>query len=152
MISHERKVLIAVDESNAAMHAVRYVAAMLSPEEVDVICLLHVYPEPPPDYYTRGGILGDYRKKRELSGHNALVAARKILLEAGLAAERICTDIRMADKTTISQMVLDVQQEGDFGTVVAGKRGVSKAEEFLFGSISNALARHCKNFTAWIVG
>ena len=39
-----------------------------------------------------------------------------------------------------------------FGTVVTGKRGVSKAEEFLFGSISNALARHARDFTAWIVG
>jgi nucleotide-binding universal stress UspA family protein len=58
----------------------------------------------------------------------------------------------MAEGRTISEVVLEVQAEGDFGTVVTGKRGVSKAEEFLFGSISNALARHSKNFTSWIVG
>ncbi len=58
----------------------------------------------------------------------------------------------MAEGGTISEMVLAVQAKGNYGTVVAGKRGVSKAEEFLFGSISNALARHSKDFTAWIVG
>lgn len=58
----------------------------------------------------------------------------------------------MAEGKTISQVVLEVQAEGSFGTVVTGKRGVSKAEKFLFGSISNALARHSKDFTSWIVG
>ncbi len=58
----------------------------------------------------------------------------------------------MAEGRTISDTLLEVRQKGNFGTVVTGKRGVSKAEEFLFGSISNTLARHCNDFTSWIVG
>ncbi len=58
----------------------------------------------------------------------------------------------MAEGKTISETLLEAQRMGNFGTVVTGKRGVSKAEEFLFGSISNALARHCNDFTTWKVG
>jgi len=53
---------------------------------------------------------------------------------------------------TISQAILDTQTEGKYGTIIVGKRGVSKAEEFLFGSISSALVHNSKNCTVWVVG
>lgn len=35
--------------------------------------------------------------------------------------------------------------------MVIGRRGVSKAEEFLFGSVSNKLVYHAKAHTVWVV-
>lgn len=147
-----QKILLAVDGSVTSVRAVRYVGniAPLMPQAE--ICLLHVYPEPPPDYYTQGGRLDRYREMREERAREMLDEAAALLLEAGVEKHQLSRRIEMAEKRTISAVVLEVQAEGDFGTVVAGKRGVSKAEEFLFGSISNALARHSKSFTSWIVG
>lgn len=147
-----QKILLAVDGSKTSVRAVRYVCK-IAPLLDDVeICVLHVYPEPPPDYYTEGGRLDSYRDLREERAKMILDEAVELLVAAGVPDTRLSRRVSMAEGRTISEVVLEVQAEGDFGTVVTGKRGVSKAEEFLFGSISNALARHSKNFTSWIVG
>lgn len=147
-----QKILLAVDGSDTSVRAVRYVCKIAPLMQDAEICILNVYPEPPPDYYSQGGRLDQYKAMREERAREMLDEAAALLLAAGIPESRLTRRVAMAQGRTISEVVLEVQVEGDFGTVVAGKRGVSKAEEFLFGSISNALARHCKNFTSWIVG
>ena len=146
------KFLLAVDGSKASIRAVKYVGKFASLMDNVEICILNVYPEPPPDYYSNGGILNTYVAMREERAAQMFKEARTILLEAGVQEKQLSQLVRIAEGKTISEEVLAVQAEGYYGTVVAGKRGVSKAEEFLFGSISNALARHSKHFTSWIVG
>jgi nucleotide-binding universal stress UspA family protein len=147
-----QKILLAVDGSETSVRAVRYVSKIAPLIENVEICILNVYPEPPPDYYSQGGRLDTYKTMREERAENMLNQAAGILIGAGITEDRLSRRVSMAEGRTISQVVLEVQAEGDYGTVVTGKRGVSKAEEFLFGSISNALARHSKKFTSWIVG
>ena len=144
--------LIAVEKSDTSLRAVRYVGYMAAGLADLHVCLLHVYPEPPPDFYVQGGMLDRYQMLREERAELFLLEALNVLEAAGISGRNISQRICMAEGRTISQMVLEIQKEGQFGTVVTGKRGVSKAEEFLFGSISNALARHSRDFTAWIVG
>ncbi len=146
------KLLIAVDETETSMHALRYVAQVAGGMEEMSICLLHIYPEPPPDYYLKGGTLSAYKENQNAKAERVFSQAMIILTEAGISKERISTDNRFTEDKTISEELLAVRSEGDFGTVVVGKRGVSRTEEFLFGSISNALAQHSVNFTTWIVG
>lgn len=146
------RILIAVDGSDTSERAVRYVGHIASLIDNASITLLHVYPEPPPDYYTRGGRQDAYKRKRDKVAKMMLKEAAFILEGMGVDPSRMESRYCMAEGKTISDAVLEIRAEGNYGTVVAGKRGVSKAEEFLFGSISNALARHSKDFTSWIVG
>jgi len=147
-----QKILLAVDGSDTSARAVRYVCNIAPLVQGAEVCILHVYPEPPPDYYTQGGRLDNYKAMREKRAKEMLDEAAAQLIKAGLPESKISRRVEMAEGRTISEVVLEARAQGEFGTVVAGKRGVSKAEEFLFGSISNALARHSKNFTSWIVG
>jgi nucleotide-binding universal stress UspA family protein len=146
------KILVAVDEGETSLRAIRYVGRIAAAMPDVFICLLHVYPEPPPDFYTNGGKLEVYQAEKNERAEGIFTQGEKVLFEAGVQPGLIHRAIHLAKGRTISQMVLDIQREGDFGTVVVGKRGVSKAEEYLFGSISNALARNSSNFTTWIVG
>ena len=146
------KILVAVDEGETSLRALRYVARMTTSMTEVSICLLHIYPEPPPDFYPNGGVLEVYRAEKVKRAEMILAQSERVLIEAGIQPGVIHRAIHPAVGRTISQMVLDVQREGDFGTVVVGKRGVSKAEEFLFGSISKALARYSSRFTTWVVG
>lgn len=146
------KILVAVDEGETSLQALRYVGRMAVAMTDISICLLHIYPEPPPDFLINGGILVDYQAEKETRGKVICDQGQRVLVEAGIRPNMIWYDIRPAASKTISQTILEVQREGDFGTVVVGKRGVSKAEEFLFGSISNALARYSSQFTTWVVG
>ncbi|TKB26868.1 universal stress protein [Desulfopila sp. IMCC35006] len=145
-------ILIAVDEMDSSLRAVRYVAQIARDVKAATICLLHVYPEPPPDYHTKGGILEEYQAQRIVRAERIFARCLEILIAADITREAVYCTTHMAEGKTISDTVLEAQRKGQFGTVVTGKRGVSKAEEFLFGSISNALARRCNDFTTWIVG
>ena len=146
------RILIAVDEGETSLRALRYVGRLAAAMKDVSICLLNIYPEPPPDFYTNGGVLAVYQAEKEKRADVIFAEGERVLLEAGIEPDHIQRATYLAAGKTISQMVLDIQREGDFGTVVVGKRGVSKAEEYLFGSISNALARHSSRFTTWIVG
>ena len=145
-------ILIAVDAMNSSLSAVQYVGRVAGGIGTVSICLLHVYPEPPPDFYGKGGVLEQYQSMRMTKAEQIFQRCTEILVTTGINREAISRATRMAEGKTISETVLEVRRNGNFGTVVTGKRGVSKSEEFLFGSISNALARHCQDFTAWIVG
>ena len=145
-------ILVAVDEMESSLLAVEYVGQVTSGLKNVSICLLHVYPEPPPDFFVKGGHLEEYQSQRIARAERIFQRGLEILVSGGIKREAIYCTTHMAEGKTISDTVLEVQRSGDFGTVVTGKRGVSKAEEFLFGSISNALARHCNDFTTWIVG
>lgn len=144
-------ILVAVDEMESSLKAVSYVGNVASGRKTS-ICLLHVYPEPPPDFHLKGGVLTEYQASRISRAEHIFEQCIKILMESSIAREAIYCTTHMAEGRTISDTLLEVRKKGNFGTVVTGKRGVSKAEEFLFGSISNALARHSQDFTAWIVG
>ncbi len=145
-------ILVAVDEMESSLKSVRYVGRIASALDTVLICLLHVYPEPPPDFFIKNGVLEEYQNQRIARADRIFQRGTEILLGLGISRESIYSTTHMTEGKTISETILEVRRMGDFGTVVTGKRGVSKAEEFLFGSISNALARHSSDFTTWIVG
>ncbi|MFW2366784.1 MAG: universal stress protein [Desulforhopalus sp.] len=147
-----KNILVAVDEMESSIRAVNYVGHVTQDVSNVSICLLHIYPEPPPDFYVNGGLIDEYQSEHIGRAELIFQRGKEILIKGGLMREAIYCTTHMAEGKTISDTLLEVRRMGNFGTVVTGKRGVSKAEEFLFGSISNTLARHCNEFTAWIVG
>ncbi len=151
-MSDWQKILIAVNDTDVAMRAVRYVGEMVVEVNVLSVHLFHVFPDPPPNLIQQDGALEEYKKNKQGKGNQAITRATGILKEYGIKGEVIESDVRMAEGQTISQAVLDAQKKWKCGTVVVGKRGVCKAEEFLFGSISNALAREAHDFAVWVVG
>jgi nucleotide-binding universal stress UspA family protein len=147
-----RNVLIAVDDTPTSENALKYAADILGKLPAARICLLHIYPEPPPGYYSSGKSRDDYIREKEDKAAAFIHRAEDILDRAGLDRQSIITMFHMADHATISQAILDIQTAEKYGTIIVGKRGVSKAEEFLFGSISSALVHHSKDCTVWVVG
>ncbi|MBU4262281.1 MAG: universal stress protein, partial [Proteobacteria bacterium] len=92
-----------------------------------------------------------YREEKETASLKIFSRAGKVLESHAIVGTRITTSCLMATGKTFSKTILQVQKDGGFGTVVLGKRGISKAEEFLFGSVSNAVIRESHEFTVWVV-
>ncbi len=147
-----KNMLLAVDDTPTSRKAVQYTADIVANLQGVRICLLHIYPEPPPDYYRQGRTLDQYRQENDARAERIFREATGLLAGRGVPAEAIRTRSRLAEQQTISQTIMAVQAEEKAGTVVVGKRGVSKAEEFLFGSISSALIHQSRDFTVWVVG
>ena len=148
-----KKVLIAIDNTPTSDKGLQYAGKIMGNLAGVNICLLHVYPEPPPGYYNTGKSLVDYTSQQEAEADTLVQRCRRMLTRAGIDQRSISGEVRMAEeRKTISDTILEVQRQGEYGTIVVGRRGVSKAEEFLFGSISNALVHHSRDCTVWVVG
>ena len=60
-------------------------------------------------------------------------------------------DVERVGGSRTPEARVEQEQEG-YGTIVVGKRGIPKAEEFLFGSISSALIHTGKDIAVWVIG
>ncbi|MFH2218961.1 MAG: universal stress protein [Pseudomonadota bacterium] len=148
---YNRKVLIAVDESENSRRAVSYVSQTLRGlQGVDVV-LLHVINPPEEDYFStqieQEIWLRQYR--REIDG--VLEQYRRILVQEGFDPNAVDLKTTLRYRPSIAECILAEQARWGCGTIVVGRHGLSISEEFLFGSISSKIVSHAKNCTVWVV-
>ncbi len=151
-MSDWKRMIIAIDDSPRSVNAVEYVGSIAGHLADIHLCLLHIYPEPPPGYYQSGASLDDYQSEQEERARMLFGQTKKILQGYGINPQAVSSRCQMAGGQSISEAILELQTKEDYGTIVVGKRGISKAEEFLFGSISNALIHNGRDIAVWVIG
>jgi nucleotide-binding universal stress UspA family protein len=150
-IRFNRNVLLAVDDSENARRAIAYVGFMLGGLEGFQVTLLHVISEPEEDYFERAEEkekwLNDYRRKIE----SILAEYRRKLIAAGFPEPAIQTRSPLRHCPSIAECILLELDRTEYGTIVVGRRGLSRKEEFLFGSVSSKIVGHARNCAVWVV-
>ncbi len=146
-----RNFLIAVDDSDNSRRAVRYAGYLLGKMEGVHVTLLHVIPDPEEDYFPeeeqKRQWLERYRQKMEA----VMDAYRDILLENGLAAGSVEKRMPVRYCPSMAECILAEHDERRYGTIVVGRQGLSRQEQFLFGSISSKIVNHARRCTVWVV-
>ena len=145
------RILVGIDAGDHTMEAVRYLAAVLGGSNNVKIHLLSVYQPPTgytPDQESRRRLMA---QKRHAKLRAALSRAREILLEARFPLDNMSMDLMEAGGRTVGEAIIDCQKTGGFGTIVVGRRGLTKQQEFLFGSVSSFLTRAARGFCVWVV-
>ncbi|GAB6125712.1 universal stress protein [Humidesulfovibrio idahonensis] len=147
-----KNILIAVDASDNARRAVDYAASILANASGVRVTLLYIERAPGRDLFeTEEAWLGQCKLEHE-SVFDFLKEAHARLAAAGLPDSAITERTLLCSaEPSVAQTILDVQQEGGFGTLVVGRRGLSKGEEFLFGSVSTKLVHNARNCAVWVV-
>lgn len=147
-----KNILISVDASDNAVRAVDYAGAILGSAPGVRVTLLYIERAPNRDRFeTEEAWLGQCRLDHERV-FDFLTKARAALVAAGLKDAAITErTVLCSAEPSIAQTILDVQQEGGYGTLVVGRRGLTKGEEFLFGSVSTKLVHNAKNCAVWVV-
>ncbi len=150
-LNFNRNVLLAVDDSENARRAVAYVAYMLSGIEGSRVTLLHVISEPEEDYFAKieekQEWLDQYRSRVEAF----LEQYRRELIDAGFRAESVKTSAPLRHCPSIAECILSELDRTQYGTLVVGRQGLSRKEEFLFGSVSSKIVGHARNCAVWVV-
>lgn len=159
-----KNVLIAVDSSENSRRAVSYVGEMLGECKDVRVCLLYVEKPPNRDMFASDEAWKQAAMDKEQRLRLFLAEARTMLQDFGIAKEKITEEyvINCASPlhrsndyctpgTSIAEEILRIQERGGFGTIVIGRRGVSRTEEFLFGSVSTFVMHHAKCGTIWVV-
>lgn len=76
---------------------------------------------------------------------------QELLMEAGIEPDKIKRKI-VSKGADISKAILSEAQKGNYETIVMGRRGISKAQEFFMGSISHNILQQAGDKSVWIVG
>jgi len=146
-----KKIIIAVDESPNAERAVTYVARLLGGMAGFSVVLLHVIDDPQEDFFRDGAEnkqwLADYRARLE----RVLAGYRDRMIDAEFDAGRISQRIPLRNCPSLAQCILAERAEADCATIVVGRQGRSRSEEFLFGSVSSKIVTHASQCTVWVV-
>ena len=132
-----KKILVATDGSENATMGAAYVGDMLANRKDITVTILHIQTEE--------------STKNEAGMIEMMNIARSLLIKAGIPEETITIEVRKR-KGGIARDILDEMAAGGYGTIVVGRRGISKAEQFLFGSVSNKIVQNAKDSTVWVVG
>ena len=156
-------ILVAFDSSKPSFEAVEYTSRMIRSIPDVLVTLLFIERLPDKDLFETDAswraecleLTTDYKrtlnKARELFVRNEIHEGsvnQEYIISCSSPFEdaKVCTT-----GESIAQDILAIQQEGNHGTVVVGHRGISKEEEFLFGSVSSDLLRQFSGCALWVV-
>lgn len=150
-IANNRNILIAVDESENAARAVSYVRDFIAGFPGFHVTLITIIPEPPEDYFMSESERTAWIKDKNASARSILEVYRKMLIEAGFRDEDVKAYAVMKECTSIAECILNEQEKLACGTVVIGRRGISRKEEFIFGSTSSKILHTARNCAIWVI-
>ena len=131
------KILIAVDDSSAAQHAVEYAAKHFNKTDGIEIGLVHVLPNLPAIFWDEGHILSDGEKTERkkivdkwiVDNRNRmeplLQRAQTVLTSAGIPAGKIQTKF-ISDSTDAADSVLEEANDSGYKVVIVGRSRSSK--------------------------
>lgn len=146
-----KNILIAVDESENARRAVSYVAGMLGGLPGFRVALVHVIPDPEEDYFRTPSEKDRWLKEYRRKIRKILEEYRQLLIESGFEEGSVSVQSPLRYCPSMAQCILKERDKNEYATIVVGRQGMSRAEEFLFGSISNKIVQHAKDCTVWVV-
>lgn len=146
-----KRILLAVDASENSRRAVDYVGSIAAKTKAE-FTLFHVV--------RRFSFLDDHTlRDHEIEGFWEEVKKdiprmfrfyKTNLERAGVDGARVSTRANL-DSPSRAMDILQEAKEGGYGTIVMGRRGLSKVQEFLLGRVTNKVLQRAEKFAVWIV-
>ena len=146
-----KNILIAVDESEDARRAVSYVGHLLEGLSGFKVTILHVVPEPEAEYFPTSTQKEEWLTQYILRMDALLEEYRQLLIQKGFDPEDVTAKSKLRYCLSMAACILSERDESECSTIVIGRQGLSRNEEFLFGSISSKVVTHARNCTVWVV-
>jgi nucleotide-binding universal stress UspA family protein len=154
------KLLIALDKSAGAWHAVEYVAKAFAQTPGVEITLLHILAGLPPAFWDDGHILSDKEREnrqrlvdnwqadQEKQWQGLVARAMDLLNGAGLSTVHNKFKPKYYD---VAEDIVREAVEGGVDTIVMGRRGLGAAKSLLLGSVTNKVVQNSQGRAVIIV-
>jgi len=153
-----RKVLLAVDASPNSMRAVDFVASTLNGQGYE-ICIFHaviglgaIAFDPVRDVQCAvpADADADCLEAFKQKVARLVLGARERLVDAGFSPEALSLKIATGARSRAEAIVAEAEA-GGYGTIVVGRRGLSRVEAFFMGRVSHGVVHEGKRHTVWVV-
>ena len=137
--------------SENARRAVSYVGQLLGDLAGFKVSILHVIREPEEDYFPTSAQQEEWLARHRQAIGAVLEDYRQLLISKGFDPEDVSIRSTLRYCPSMAQCILSERDETEYSTIVVGRQGLSRSEEFLFGSISSKIVTHARNCTVWVV-
>jgi len=149
-----KRVLIALDDSESSMRAVDHASFALADIEDIEITILHVVPkfhlflsrEVSSSLEDIESLIVNYSEKEM---EKVLSRVQHIFREAKYNPKSI--DIKIKKGVGVTQGILAEYEQGEYGTLIAGRRGIGGWEAVFPGSVSSKILHNLTKGAFWIV-
>src|SRR6056297_2149016 len=131
-----KKILIAFDGTRAITKAVKSLSSMIKTQDCKLLLCYSQH---------RSRLLPSQKKSSEM--FNLSLA---YLLEAGFSKDQVSFEIAEGEKNP-TRCILNKSRHGGYGTIVIGRRGLSKLKRLLLMRVGNKIFRHAENHVVWVV-
>ena len=147
----DKNILVAVDDSENSKMALLYVADFLGGFPGFKARVLSVLSVPEDDYFETSEEKKEWIGSNKASITEMLARYKQILIQSGFPADKVTTELVMTEEEPTSSVILNKQEEYDACTLVIGRRGKSRHEEFLFGSVANKIVHQANRCAVWVI-
>ena len=160
------RILVAVDESENSVYAVKYVGSLLRDVPHVAITLFHVLKPMPRGLLEHGGsenpaaeaqLSKQLRKDQEAWIRQEaerecpfLIKAFDILTQSGFDRNRVA--LRIGHEDDIARNILEEARIGNHETIVVGRHGTSGIKRIFGGGVTEQLLQEAKGLAIWVVG
>ena len=153
----ERKILVAVDGSTYSYNSLRYLGQLFTDLTEIYIHLLYVVPTGSLPLGMEWLCDQDRILSLQPAERRRYYSARRFMQEAvlqlgrrGIAADQVSTQITLS-KVGVAADIIFEARSGLYDALILGRRGLTKIEELIMGSVSAAIAQSCYDLPVWVV-
>ena len=149
-----KKMLLAVDSSKNSRKAVDYVGRFAADADGE-LTLFHVVRTVSLGFVD-DLVVRDESTERQLLEEmdrdipRMFSSYKDSLVKSGVVADRISSK-SVLHSTSRAGEILREAREGGYGTIVMGRRGLSKVREFLMGRVTSKVLSRAEGFAVWII-
>ncbi|MDX1776441.1 MAG: universal stress protein [Desulfobulbales bacterium] len=147
----ERHIMVAVDSSENSRRAVLFVGDFFGCFEGFMVTLLHIILEPGATYFSDDKERRKWLAERRGEAEKIMEEYRQILLDAGFPENKVHVRIEARQAPSVADCIIREQNDMKCCTIVVGRRGISKKEEFIFGSTSNKIIHEAKKCAVLVI-
>src|SRR5210317_1693861 len=147
----ERHIMVAVDSSENARRAVLFVGDFFGCYEGFQVTLLHIILEPEAAFFRNNDERQKWLDEHREESKKMMEEYKHILVDAGFSEEKVNMRIDTMRASSVADCIIKEQDEMKCCTIVIGRRGISKKEEFIFGSTSNKVIHEAKKCAVLVI-
>ena len=160
--SRQPRILMCLDNSEGAMTALRHLAYVIDTSKNCEITLFHAVREFHRFKKFVREVFSSEKDKsaienieRELEHASKFLEpsfdkARAALISSGVDPAMVHQKI-VSGANNPAQAIMEEAEKGKYDTIVVGRRGLSKVEEFVMGRVSNRVIHMAKDKSVWVV-
>ncbi len=154
----DKKILVAIDDSENAMRAVEFIANLFTTDskitlfnviqDTAALCEMNS-PELTPYFKSQQSSFCLLEEKKQELVNQAVQKAKEILMDAGFEEKNI-TVKSVIKKRGIARDIIKEAQAG-YNAIVLGRRGLSGIKDFILGSVSQKVFNSAKDISVLVV-